>query len=113
MDALKAGVGPSGQYAINASTVSDDNDKDTLTGDSGNDWFLFNKDNDGVVKDKVTDLSANEFATDTIIRLDPQTGQLRPFPLPSKGVGVRKMIVDAEGRLWYMGSHNGRLGVLE
>ena len=23
------------------------------------------------------------------------------------------MIVDAEGRLWYMGSHNGRLGVLE
>jgi virginiamycin B lyase len=56
---------------------------------------------------------ANEFATDTIVRLDPQTGQMRPFPLPSKGVGIRKMIVDAEGRLWYMGSHNGRLGVLE
>lgn len=56
---------------------------------------------------------ANEFATDTIVRLDPQTGQLHPFPLPSKGVGVRKMSVDAEGRLWYMGSHNGRLGVLE
>jgi virginiamycin B lyase len=56
---------------------------------------------------------ANEFATDTIVRLDPQTGQMRPFSLPSKGAGVRKMIVDAEGRLWYMGSHNGRLGVLE
>ena len=56
---------------------------------------------------------ANEFATDTIVRLDPQTGQMRPFPLPSKGAGIRKMIVDAEGRLWYMGSHNGRLGVLE
>ena len=27
-------------------------------------------------------------------------------------VGLRKMIVDAEGRLWYMGSHNGRLDVL-
>jgi virginiamycin B lyase len=47
---------------------------------------------------------ANEFATDTIVRLDPQTGQMRPFPLPSKGVGIRKMFVDAEGRLWYMGS---------
>ena len=47
---------------------------------------------------------ANEFATDTIVRLDPQTGQMRPLPLPSKGIGIRKMIVDAEGRLWYMGS---------
>ncbi len=56
---------------------------------------------------------ANEFATDTLVHLDPQTGQMRTFPLPSKSVGVRKMIVDAEGRLWYMGSHNGRLGVLE
>jgi virginiamycin B lyase len=55
----------------------------------------------------------NEFATDTIVLLDPQTGQMRPFLLPSKGIGIRKMIVDAEGRLWYMGSHNGRLGVLE
>jgi virginiamycin B lyase len=35
------------------------------------------------------------------------------FTLPSKNAGIRKMIVDAEGRLWYMGSHNGRLGVIE
>jgi hypothetical protein len=28
-------------------------------------------------------------------------------------LGICKMIVDAEGRLWYMGSYNGRLGVLE
>jgi virginiamycin B lyase len=33
--------------------------------------------------------------------------------LPSKNAGIRKMIVDARGRLWYMGSHNGRLGVIE
>lgn len=56
---------------------------------------------------------ANEIATDTVVRLDPKTGQIRVFPLPSKGVGIRKMVVDAEGRLWYMGSHNGRLGVIE
>lgn len=56
---------------------------------------------------------ANEISTDTVVRLDPKTGQVRVFPLPSKGLGIRKMIVDAQGRLWYMGSHNGRLGVIE
>ena len=55
----------------------------------------------------------NEIQTDTVTRLDPKTGVMRVFPLPSKDVGIRKMIVDAEGRLWYMGSHNGRLGVIE
>jgi len=35
---------------------------------------------------------------------------MRVVNLPSKNVGIRKMVVDASGRLWYMGSHNGRLG---
>lgn len=56
---------------------------------------------------------ANEIQTDTVVRLDPKRGQVRVFALPSQQVGIRKMIVDAEGRLWYVGSHNGRLGVIE
>ena len=56
---------------------------------------------------------ANEIKTDTVVRLDPSTGDIRVIALPSKRVGIRKMIVDASGRLWYMGSHNGRLGVVE
>lgn len=56
---------------------------------------------------------ANEFSTDTVVRLDPKTDQIRVFKLPSKDAAIRKMIVDAEGRLWYMGSDNGRLGVIE
>ncbi len=56
---------------------------------------------------------ANEIQTDTVVRFDPRTGQFRVFQLPSRGVGIRKMAVDAQGRLWYMGSHNGRLGVIE
>ena len=56
---------------------------------------------------------ANEFSADTVVRLDPKTEQIRVFTLPSKGVGIRKMVVDAQGRLWYMGSQNGRLGVIE
>ena len=56
---------------------------------------------------------ANEINTDTVVRLDPKTEQIRVVKLPSSNVGIRKMIVDARGRLWYMGSHNGRLGMVE
>jgi virginiamycin B lyase len=56
---------------------------------------------------------ANEINTDTVVRFDPKTEQMRVVQLPSANVGIRKMIVDAGGRLWYMGSHNGRLGVVE
>ena len=51
--------------------------------------------------------------TDTVAMLDPATLQFRVFKLPSSGVGIRKAIVDGQGRYWYMGSHNGRLGVIE
>ena len=56
---------------------------------------------------------ANEIETDTVALFDPKTERFRVIALPSKGVGIRKAIVDAQGRFWYMGSHNGRLGVIE
>ena len=56
---------------------------------------------------------ANEIDTDTVALLDPKSGKFRVFALPSSGVGIRKAIVDAEGKYWYMGSHNGKLGVIE
>jgi virginiamycin B lyase len=56
---------------------------------------------------------ANEIDTDTVALLDPGTERFRVFKLPSRNVGIRKAVVDAEGRYWYMGSHNGRLGVIE
>jgi len=56
---------------------------------------------------------ANEIETDTVAMLDPKTEKFQVFKLPSKNVGIRKAIVDAQGRYWYMGSHNGRLGVIE
>ena len=55
----------------------------------------------------------NEINTDTVVRFDPKTEQMRVVKLPSSNVGIRKMVTDASGRLWYMGSHNGRLGVVE
>jgi virginiamycin B lyase len=56
---------------------------------------------------------SNEITTDTIVRLEPKSGQLQALRLPSANAGIRKMVVDAQGRLWYVGSHNGRLGVIE
>jgi virginiamycin B lyase len=55
----------------------------------------------------------NEINTDTVVRFDPATEYMRMVALPSSNVGIRKMIVDASGRLWYMGSHNGRLGLVQ
>lgn len=56
---------------------------------------------------------ANEISTDTVAILDPKSESFRVIALPSKNTGIRKAIVDAQGRYWYMGSHNGRLGVIE
>jgi len=56
---------------------------------------------------------ANEIQTDTVAVLDPTSGKSRVIGLPTKGAGIRKAVIDAQGRYWYMGSHNGRLGVVE
>lgn len=54
----------------------------------------------------------NGIDTDTVSVFDPVKEQFRVISLPSKNLGIRKAIIDAQGRYWYMGSHNGRLGVV-
>jgi len=66
-----------------------------------------------VVVDGAGRVWANEIDTDTVALFDPKTEKFRVFQLPSSGASIRKAIVDAEGRYWYMGSHNGKLGVIE
>lgn len=55
----------------------------------------------------------NGIDTDTVSIFDPGTETFRVIRLPSENVGIRKAIIDAQGRYWYMGSHNGRLGMIE
>ena len=55
----------------------------------------------------------NGIDTDTVSLFDPARDEFRVIPLPSKDVGIRKAIIDARGRYWYMGSHNGHLGMIE
>jgi virginiamycin B lyase len=66
-----------------------------------------------VVVDGAGRVWANEIDTDTVAILDPKTEKFRVIALPTSGAGIRKAIVDAEGRYWYMGSHNGKLGMIE
>ena len=40
---------------------------------------------------------ANEINTDTVVRFDPKTEQMRVVQLPSNNVGIRKMVTDAKG----------------
>jgi Ca2+-binding RTX toxin-like protein len=53
-----------GPVFLNETTVHDDDAADVMTGSSGQDWFIFNEDGDGGVTDRLTDLSAQEFAND-------------------------------------------------
>lgn len=55
----------------------------------------------------------NEISANTVIRLDPATEKMQVIKLPTRNTGIRKMIVAADGRLWYMGSHVGKIGVIE
>jgi virginiamycin B lyase len=63
-----------------------------------------------VTVDGAGNLWTNEISTDTVVRIDAAGGEQKVIKLPSKEAGIRKMVVDAKGQLWYMGSHNGRLG---
>ncbi len=77
-----------------------------LPGGEGGGGYAINVDGAGYVW-------VNEFHRDTVVRLDPASGAVRVFELPTKKAAIRKMTIDAQGRLWYLGTANGRLGVIE
>jgi uncharacterized delta-60 repeat protein len=59
------GTRHNGSYFLNATTVHDDGARDVMTGSSGFDWFFANLGSESdPTKDKITDLSASEFAPD-------------------------------------------------
>lgn len=55
----------------------------------------------------------SEIQTDNVIMFDPRGETMRVFKIPTRDIGVRNAAIDAEGRYWYVGSHAGRLGVIE
>ena len=55
----------------------------------------------------------NEISGNTVVRLDPNTEKMQVIKLPTINTGIRKMVIAADGRLWYMGSHSGKIGVID
>jgi virginiamycin B lyase len=56
----------------------------------------------------VSELSAN-----TIVRFEPGPERFTVFLLPTPRSGVRALAPDTHGRVWFVGSYSGRLGVIE
>ncbi len=48
-----------------------------------------------------------------VTRFDPKTGQFVEFPLPTRMASVRFHGIDGNGRAWYGGYWNGKLGVID
>ena len=55
----------------------------------------------------------NEFNADTVVRIDPKDGRPRVFNVPTRGSAIRKMTIDAQGRLWYIGASSGKIGLIQ
>lgn len=55
----------------------------------------------------------SEIQTDSVVLFDPRSEAFRVFKLPNKDSGIRKAAIDSAGRYWYVGSHVGKLGVIE
>ena len=55
----------------------------------------------------------DEISGNTVVRLDPATEKMQVIKLPTTNTGIRKMVIAADGKLWYMGSHTGKIGVIE
>jgi virginiamycin B lyase len=68
---------------------------------------------DAVVVDRSGAVWVSEFTANTITRFETARERFTVFPLPTARSGVRALAVDGQGRVWFVGSYSGRLGVIE
>jgi virginiamycin B lyase len=67
----------------------------------------------GVNVDGAGRVWVSEIQTDNVDVFDPRSETFKVFKLPNRGAGIRKAVIDADGRYWYSASHAGKLGVIE
>jgi virginiamycin B lyase len=53
-----------------------------------------------------------EFTANTITCFDPRLARFTVWSVPTRAAGVRALAADASGRVWFVGSASGRLGVV-
>ncbi len=54
----------------------------------------------------------SEFTANTITCFDPIRERFISWDVPTRRAGVRALTVDRTGRIWFVGSYSGRLGVV-
>ena len=55
----------------------------------------------------------SELEGNAVARFDPRAERFTAVPLPTPRSGVRALAVAPDGRVWFVGSWSGRLGVIE
>jgi virginiamycin B lyase len=53
------------------------------------------------------------FGANTLGRIEPSTGHVRQFPLPTPDSGPHGLVADRDGRVWYTGNRAGLIGRLD
>jgi len=66
-----------------------------------------------VIVDSAGVVWINQLKSDTVIRFDTVAETMQTIRLPSPNNGIRNLVFDGAGRLWYVGSTNGKLGLIE
>jgi len=54
----------------------------------------------------------SEFTANTLACFDAGRERFTVWPVPTRGAGVRALAVDGRGRVWFVGSYSGRLGLV-
>jgi streptogramin lyase len=63
-----------------------------------------------VAVDRFDNVWYSSYDDDILGRLDPKTGQVVEFPFPYSGNGMRELIPDAQGRIWFGTPFNNKVG---
>lgn len=66
-----------------------------------------------IVVDRAGAVWVSELSANVIARFEPSRQRFTEFALPTPRSGVRALAADARGRVWFVGSYSGRLGVID
>jgi virginiamycin B lyase len=64
----------------------------------------------GIGVDRNDSVWYSSYDDDILGRLDPKTGAVVEFPFPYSGNGIRELLPDSEGRMWYGTPFNNKVG---
>ena len=65
-----------------------------------------------IAVDRAGHVWVGEYIGNRIVCFDPKSERFASWDVPTPGAGIRALAVDGSGRVWFVGSFSGRLGVI-